>query len=105
MAEMAGKYPDMKVILGHSGFTISRPNAIAACKKYDNIYLDTTISTACDGVIESLVDQVGEDRVLYGSDMAFFTCIHNLGKIALSRLTDQAKEKILGLNAKKLFEL
>ena len=91
--------------LGHSAFTVANPNAIAACKKYDNLYCDTTISNACDNVIEDVVDKIGEDRLLYGSDMAFFTCIHNLGKIAMSRLTDQAKEKILGLNAKKLFEL
>lgn len=105
MSEMAGKYPDMKVILGHSGFTVARPNAIEACKKRDNIYLDTTISTACDGMIESLVDLVGDDRILYGSDLPFFSCIHNLGKIAMSKLSDTTKEKILGLNAKKLFEL
>ena len=105
IAEMAGKYPNMKVILGHSGLTVARPNAVEACKKHDNIFCDTTISSACDGVLESLVDLVGEDRVLYGSDMAFFDCIHNLGKIAMSKLTDTVKEKILGLNAKKLFEL
>jgi len=105
MAEVAGMFPDLKIILGHSGLTVARENAIAACKKHDNLYCDTTISSACDGVIESLVDLIGEDRVVYGSDMAFFECIHNLGKICLSKLTDTAKEKILGLNAKKLFDL
>ena len=104
-ADVARRYPDAKVILGHGGVTFGRDNAVAACKKYDNVFCDTTISSACDGVVEELVDQVGEDRVLYGSDMPSFECIHNLGKIAMSRLTDQAKEKILGLNAKKLFEL
>ena len=103
-ADVAARYPNLKVILGHAGMT-ARNNAVAACKKYDNIYCDTAISSVYDNTIELLVDNIGVERVLYGSDMSFFDCIHTLGKIALAKLSDTDKEKILGLNAKEMFRL
>lgn len=104
-ADVARQYPDLKVIIGHGGLTFAREHAVAVCKKYDNVYCDTAISSAPDGSIEWLVDKIGIDRVLYGSDMTFFDCIHTMGKIALAKLTDEEKEKIFGLNAKSLFGL
>ena len=103
--DVARRYPDLTVILGHSGLTMlaSKENAIAGCKKYDNVMVDTAISGTYDGAIEWIVDKVGEDRVCYGSDMAFFECDHTLGKVAMTKLSDTAKEKILGLNVKSLF--
>lgn len=103
-ADVAGRYPNATVILGHSGMT-ARAAAVEAAKKHDNILIDTAISSTYDNAIEILVDKVGADRVVYGSDISFFDCIHTLGKIALSKLTDADKEKILGLNAKELFRL
>lgn len=103
-ADVARRYPNATIILGHSGMT-ARAEAVEAAKQYDNILIDTAISSTYDNAIEILVDKVGADRVVYGSDMSFFDCIHTLGKIALAKLTDTEKEKILGLNAKELFRL
>ena len=104
-ADVAKNFPNAKIILGHAGLTFGRETAVEVCKKYDNIYCDTAISAAHDGSIEWLVDKIGVDRVVYGSDMTFFDCIHTLGKIALCKLSDDDKEKIYGLTAKKLFKL
>lgn len=104
-ADVAKNFPNAKIILGHAGLTFGRDTAVEVCKKYDNIYCDTAISAAPDGSIEWMVDKIGIDRVVYGSDMTFFDCIHTLGKIALCKLSDDDKEKIYGLTAKKLFKL
>ena len=103
-ANVARRYPNAVIILGHSGMT-ARDEAVEAAKLYDNVLIDTAISATCDFAIEGLVNRVGADRVVYGSDISFFDCIHTLGKIALAELTDTQKEKILGLNAKALFSL
>lgn len=103
-ADVARRYPNAAIILGHSGMT-ARAEAVEAAKQYDNILIDTAISSTYDNAIEVLTDKVGADKVVYGSDMSFFDCIHTLGKIALAKLTDTEKEKILGLNAKELFGL
>ena len=103
-ADVARRYPNAKIILGHSGMT-ARNAAVEAAKTYDNIFIDTAISSTYDNAIEILVDKVGGDRVVYGSDISFFDCIHTMGKIALSKLSDTDKEKIFGINAKALFRV
>ena len=106
-AEIAARYPNTRCIFGHSGFTYdeSKQAAIEACRKLDNIILDTTLSTTYDGALEWLVDKVGADRVAYGSDMVAFECAQTLGRIYMSKLSDWDKEKILGLNAKEFLHL
>jgi len=103
-ADVADRYKDLTIILGHSGMTF-RADAIKAAQKCENILIDTAISSAVDNAVEGLVSAVGVERVVYGSDISFFDCIHTMGKIALSKLSDDAKEKIFGLNAKNLFRL
>lgn len=103
-ADVAKRYPNATIILGHSGMT-ARDAAVEAAKQCENVLIDTAISSIYDNTIELLVSKVGANRVVYGSDMSFFDCIHTLGKIALAKLTDTDKEKILGLNAKELFRL
>lgn len=103
-ADVAGRYPDLTMILGHSGMTF-RADAVKAAAKYENILIDTAISVTVDHAVEKLVDAVGVDRVVYGSDIAFFDCVHTMGKIALAKLSDDDKEKIFGLNAKELFRM
>lgn len=107
VADVARQFPHAIIIMGHAGLTAfaSKEEAISACKKYDNVYLDTAISETYDGSLEYIVSKVGADRILYGSDLGTFECTQTLGKLALSKLTDTEKEKILGINARNLFKL
>lgn len=104
---VARRYPDAAIILGHTGLRDydMKLEAIEGCRHYDNIYLDTAISGTYDGSMEWIVNKVGADRVLYGSDLTFFECSHTLSQLATSRLSDTEKEKILGLNARPIFHL
>ena len=101
---VARRFPGAKFIFGHSGFT-ARDLAVDAVRSCENVVLDTTISETNDGAIEWLVNKVGADRVVYGTDLTAFECSHILGRLLLSRLTDTEKEKILGLNAKAFLNL
>lgn len=102
--EVAKRWPNVPIILGHAGMT-AKPAALAASKAHDNIFIDTAVSCTVDGSVEWLVNNIGVDHVLYGSDIAFFDCAHTIGKIALARITDGEKEQIFGLNAKKIFRV
>jgi len=106
-ANVAERYPSVPVILGHAGFVAqaAREAAVCLCRKLENLYCDTCISYTYDGALEDLVSRIGTDRVLYGSDIDFYGNAFGLGRLALSRLTDDQKERILGLNAKMLFRL
>lgn len=107
VADIADKYKDAPMILSHVGFLNydTKLKVIDAMKKHDNIFIDTAISSSYEGALEWIVHQVGADRVLYGSDIPFFDCRHNLGKIALSKLSEMDKLKILSENSMKIFRL
>ena len=104
-ANVAARYPSVPVILGHAGFVApaDREVAIALCRKQENLFCDTCISRTYDGALEYLVSRIGAHRVLYGSDINFYDNAFGLGRLALSKLTDDEKERILGGNAKALF--
>lgn len=106
-SKLAEQFNNCPLILAHAGLTAyaAKTAAIEAVKKYENIFLDTAISSTYDGAIEWIVSKVGASRVLYGSDCMFFDCRHTLGKMALSHLSDYEKELIFGLNAKNLFDV
>ena len=107
VAYLAETFHNCPLILGHSGVRSYpvRMAAIEAVKKYENIYVDTAISITYDGSLEWLVSRIGADRILYGSDLPFFDCRQVLGNIALSNLTMEEKEKILGGNAGKIIRV
>lgn len=101
----AEEYTNCPLILGHAGFTSPETKAevTEAIRRFENVYIDTCISSTYDGAIEWIVSRVGADRVLFGTDLGFFDCRQTYGKLALCRLSDEEKCKIFGLNAQKLF--
>ena len=107
VAQVAKDYKNCPLIVGHGGLTsyAAKVQAINAVRKYDNVYVDTCISSTYDGAIEWIVSQVGVERVLFGTDLGFFDCRQNYGKLALSKLSVEDKLKIFGENARKLFSL
>ena len=103
---LAQTYPRINWVLAHSGN--ARPGqemAIAAAKTCPNIYLETCTSMAEHDTIELLVDGADEDRVLYGSDMPLMDARLQVGRIVTADISDEAKTKVLGLNAIRLLGL
>jgi predicted TIM-barrel fold metal-dependent hydrolase len=102
---LAGQYPGARIILGHSGVTRKGyEEAIQAARRRENLYLDLTGSQSHEGIIEHCVEQVGVERVLFGSDLPFLEAAMGIGRVAFARLPDSQKEAILGLNFKRLTE-
>jgi len=102
-APIARRYPDVKIILAHAGVTQRGcEEAISAAGGHDNLFLDTASSQPHIGMIERFVNEVGADRVLFGSDVPLLEPAAQLGRIAYARIKETDKEKILGLNLKRL---
>ena len=102
---LAGRYKNANFIIAHSGMLIYRDACVEACLKNDNVFIDTAASYTFEGAIEYMVLKIGAEKVLYGSDMAFYGCRQNIGKIGLSKISETDKIKIFGENAKKIFKL
>ena len=76
-----------------------------AANSCSNIYLETCTSLGEHDSIEFLVNGAGEDRVLYGSDIPLMDPRLQVGRIVTADISDEAKVKVLGLNAIKLLGL
>ncbi|MGQ9609326.1 MAG: amidohydrolase family protein [bacterium] len=106
LGKLAEQYPNVPVILGHSGGTLAGyDEAIAVAKKQKNIFLETCCSTVIYGMIERFVREVGADRILFGSDMPFVNANAQIGKILYAKISDEDKRKILGLNMEKILPI
>jgi predicted TIM-barrel fold metal-dependent hydrolase len=107
LKKRAEEFPKVKFMCGHSG---GGPESLRDSYKLlegnDNLYLDLTgTNTNTLGIIEHLVEKAPLERLLYGSDFPFIGLPCQIGKILFAEIPDEAKRKILGLNAKELFGL
>lgn len=103
--KLAKEYPSVTILLGHLGFDKGLDNAIELVLEHPNIVMDLTGPVQFSGIVEKAVKGVGADRVLYGSDIPFRDAASQLGNILYADLTREEKEKILGLNTKRIFKL
>ncbi len=102
---LAQAYPDTIFILGHSGGApAGYIEAIDAALKYDNVYLDLCRSDMSRVWVERIVDQVGADRVLWGTDFPFLEPSYLIGRLACTTLSDRAKRQVFGENAVRLLQ-
>ncbi|MBM7865390.1 GNAT family N-acetyltransferase [Heliobacterium gestii] len=106
-------FPKLKIILAHSGrkwpFTgIDVADLILpALKGYDDLYFDTSTIRAPQ-TIADMVNQIGSDRILFGSDYPYSQEGEDIYPSELATVTeapiaDADKEKILFANSKRLF--
>lgn len=103
---LAERFQRVRWVLAHSGN--QRPGqeqAVAAARACPNVYLETCTSYGQQGTIEFLVEGAGADRVLYGSDMPLMDARFQVGRIVTADIPDEAKRRVLGLNAMELLGL
>lgn len=98
-------YPNVTFILAHSGasFYMARYNA-AIANRHPNVVLDITYTTTGRGMVEFLVDQVGADKVIYGSDMPMRDPSPQLGWVCYAKLSTEDKKKVLAENIQRLMD-
>ena len=100
--EDVDKYPDMKLILAHFGTGRGYYVPIIQRAKHQNVYADTSGSASSkNNVIEYTVQQVGSEKILFGTDS--YSCAFQRGRIDYADISEQDKENILYKNAMRLF--
>ena len=102
IAELGRRYPDTKFIFAHMGGMWAK--ALDAARPYSNIYFDTSGFDPERGIIESAVEMIGADRILFGSDAPGRSYISQLAKVKYADIGESDKRKILGENALKLLK-
>lgn len=75
--------------------------AVSVMRKHDNVMFDTR-ELRVPGALRFLVDQVGPDRVVFGSGCLRSSLASALGYVTDSEISDENKAKILGGNIQRL---
>lgn len=103
-AKTADEYPTVDVLFAHVGGPTGTDACIELAGKRKNVYLDPTGSTNTFGIIERIVQAVGAEKVVHGSDIPFIDAAVGLSKIVYAKIKDQEKELILGGNMRRLLK-
>jgi uncharacterized protein len=101
-AALARRHPGAIMIMYHTGGDFVY--GAKAARGLENVYCDIGGADAVDGELESLVDAVGAERVLFGSDLPGRSLVSQLAKVTGARLTDGEREKILYGNMRRILD-
>lgn len=111
-------YPNLPIILAHMADG-NVECVLETSKKYSNVYFDTSIvitgypeirrvnepSWLDDEEVVAIINEVGAQRIIFGSDFPWGSPIHDIKRILNFKLTDGQKSLIFSGNAKKLFKI
>lgn len=99
-------HPDMAFVAAHPGERESVARHIERMRKYDNVYLDLSGTGIFRfGCIRYLVDQVGADRILFGTDYPICNPDMYVHAVYGEHLGDRIEQAIFHDNAARLLHL
>jgi predicted TIM-barrel fold metal-dependent hydrolase len=106
VATLTARYPAITFINAHSASSWDGiEQNCKVCAEHAGFYLDLTGSLLLWGAVETMVDRVGADKILFGTDIPFIDPRPGLGRMLCARISDDDKRRILGLNAKRIYDL
>ncbi len=103
IAVVAEKYPNVQILMGHSCHGNWRA-AVELTKCFPNLYLELTAVLDERGVLEFFVEQVGSERLLYGTDLPWFSEHYYIGAVLGAEITDEDRRNIFYRNAQRLIQ-
>jgi len=99
---VAKGWPDISWIMGHSGGPYGSVHAVELALKTPNVYLDIALSMCPARQIEFFVQELGSERVLFGTDNPFIDPRPQIGRVGLAQITHEDRVNIFGANARRL---
>ncbi|MAI25123.1 MAG: amidohydrolase family protein [Myxococcota bacterium] len=95
-----GQHPEVDFVLGHAGAR-DVEDAIPFARRHPNVFLD--IHGQGIRQIDELIDQVGADRLVFGSDWPFYHPVATLAKVLIvTEGRPEIRDAILSNTARKL---
>ncbi|MCW5978371.1 MAG: amidohydrolase family protein [Bryobacteraceae bacterium] len=100
VVELARRHPRANIICGHTGGDWER--GIRAVRASPNVPICIAGSHPTAGFLEMAVEELGPERIVYGSDVPGRSFASQLGKVLGADIPGAAKTLILGGNLKRL---
>ncbi len=99
--EVIRRYPDIPFIRAHGSAATHELAPLADCP---NLYADTAATQNPAGAVDRLVEVLGVDRVLWGTDAPTVDFSQRLGVVLDSELSEENQKRILGGSALQVLE-
>ena len=105
MDRMSEKHPDTKIVFAHPGEYGEAMRHIKRLKDRPNHYLDLSgYGIFRHGLLRRLIDEIGVDRIIFGSDYPTCNPYMYVGGVLLDpMITDDEKRVIFADNVRNLF--
>jgi hypothetical protein len=103
IAEIARRFPNITVVLGHAGLNDLWRESLKAAETYDNIWLCFCCTPFW--AMQEIAERMGGERIVWGSDYPMMTLrdtSSRIREVELLTVSDQVRENILYGNAKRL---
>ena len=98
---IAARYKDINFVLAHAGAQVIEEH-IKIANDFENIYLELCTSNATYRAVETLVENVPVERIVWGADDLPLNMSHQVGKVLGAQIPEEVKKQILSTNAKRL---
>jgi len=117
------RYPKARFLMGHSGYG-EWERSVAIARDLPNVYLDLTsvfqaldfsqmpggslmpsapaLSPHVNGLLEYMVETAGSGKVVFGSDLPWYSQHYHAGAVLFAHISDEARHDILHRNAERL---
>lgn len=100
LAELAARFPQQKFLCAHAGGEWQK--GIRAVQGQQNVLVETSGFDATAGFIEMAVQELGAERVVFGSHLPSRSLGTELGKVVAAEISEREKRRILGQNFRDL---
>lgn len=103
IAHLAARHPETRIVMAH--VTACGMRGILDVQACPNVLVDTSGSQPFSGIVEYAVEQLGAERVVFGSDVPGRDYACQIGRIMGASLTESQRTSILETNAARLLKL
>lgn len=105
IADLCGKYPGMGIHLDHCGQSWRFAKwAVEMAREFPSVMLQLNYTNTTNGVIEYMAEHAGPDRLLFGTDTPCRDPRPQVSWLVFTRLSEDDKRKIFGLNFKNILD-
>lgn len=107
LARIARAFPEIKFIAAHPAIDVQDlACSLDIAQNNANVYLDTCIWHHHLSPLETAVETIGAERILFGSDLPYYEGESlDLAMVKNAKISQEAKELILSKNAIRIFNL
>jgi predicted TIM-barrel fold metal-dependent hydrolase len=104
IGDLADRFPEVTFIMAHMGMNLYK-DAIFVARLFKNVILETSAQPWTHRICKLAVEQIGPNRLVWGSDAPLHHQEIEMKKVIMSALNEEEKKMVLGENIAHILKL